>query len=268
MNNLDNLGKSNNSFLPMMMMGGGNFVNTLRKQKFSRDYINLKIENKIPLIAQEKQFYFNQVIRTKLNEDIDPIEEMILTLNEAAGGGDDMAFENNPLLNGFFNFGGTGCGGRFNLFKNNKSDFPTSTEDILSNMVNKRGNSMSFGGTTGIKRKRRYKRRKTTTTTTRRRRTYRRRRRTTTSTAIVPVKRRTYRRRRRTATSTAIVPVKRRTYRRRRRTTTTRPRRTYRRRRTTTTTRPRRTYHRRRPTTTRRRTYRRRPSTSMALVRY
>jgi hypothetical protein len=171
----------------MMMMGGGNFVHTLRKQKFSRDYIQLKIDNKIPLTAQEKQFYFNQVIRTKLNGDVDPIEEMILTMNQAAGLGDDTAFENNPLLNGFFNFGGSGGGGRFNLFKNNQSDFPTSTEDILSNMVNKRGNSMSFGGTTGIKRKRRYKQRKTTTTT-RRRKTYRRRRRTSTSTAIVPVK--------------------------------------------------------------------------------
>jgi hypothetical protein len=128
---------------------------------------------------------------------------MILTLNEAAGGDDNMTFENNPLLNGFFNFGGSG-GGRFNLFKNNKSDFPTSTEDLLSNMVNKRGNSMSFGGTTGIRRKRRYKRRKTTTTT-RKRKTYRRRKRTSSSTAIVPVKRRTYRRRRPTTISMALV---------------------------------------------------------------
>jgi hypothetical protein len=215
MNNLGNLGKSNNSFLPMMMMGGGNFVNTLRKQKFSRNYINLKIDYKIPLTAQEKQFYFNHVIRTKLNEDVDRIEEMILTLNEAAGGGDDMTFENNPLLNGFFNFGGSG-GGKFNLFKNTNSNLPMSNEDILSSMLNKRGNSMSFGGTTDIKRKRRYKRRKTTTAAPRRK-TYRRRRRTykgrttasTTSTAIVPVKRRTYRRRR----TTGIAP--RRTYGRR-----------------------------------------------------
>jgi hypothetical protein len=191
-NGLGKLGSSNNTLLPLMMMGGGNFVNTLRKQKFSRDYINLKIKTKIPLTAQEKQFYCNQVIRKTLNGDEDPIDELILTLNEIAGGGDDMTFKNNLLLNGFFNFGG--FGGGFNLFKNN-SDLPMSNEDILSGMLNKRGNSFSVGGATGIKRKSRYKRRKTTTAAPRRR-TYRRRRRTykrgtaasTTTTAIVPVK--------------------------------------------------------------------------------
>jgi hypothetical protein len=137
MNNLGKVGKTNNTLLPLMMMGDGNIVNTLRKQKFSRDCIDLKIKNKIPLTAQEKQFYCNQVIRKTINGDQDPIEELIFYFNQAAGGNDNMTFENNPLLNGFFNFGGSGGGG-FNLFKNNKSDFPTSTEDILSNMVNKR----------------------------------------------------------------------------------------------------------------------------------
>jgi hypothetical protein len=236
MNNLGKVGNNSNGLLPLMMLGGCNFINILRKQHITREYKKLKIENKILITAQEKHFYCNQVIRTTLNGDQDPIEELIFTLNEMAGGGDDMTFENNPLLNGFFN-----CGGKFNLFKNTNSDLPMSNEDILSGMLNRRGNSMSFGGTTGIKRKRRYKRRKIITAT-RRRKTYRRRRKTTTTTATVPVKRRTYRRRR----TTAVAP--RRTYRRRRRTTTTRPR--------------------RRPTTTRRRTYRRRLGTSMALVRY
>jgi hypothetical protein len=63
MNNLGKVGNSNNSLLPLMMMGGGNFINTLRKQKSSRDYIDLKIQNKIQLTAQERQFYCNQVIR-------------------------------------------------------------------------------------------------------------------------------------------------------------------------------------------------------------
>jgi hypothetical protein len=136
LNGLGNLGRGNNTLLPLMMMGGGNFVNTLKKQKFSRDYIDLKIKNNIPLTAQEKQFYCNQVIRKTLNGDTDPIEQMIGTLNQVAGG-DGMNFEDNPLLNGFFNFGGSG-GGWFNLFKNKKSDFPTSTEDILTGKLNKK----------------------------------------------------------------------------------------------------------------------------------
>jgi hypothetical protein len=186
MNGLGKLGSGNNTLLPLMMMGGCNFVNTLKKQKFSRDYIDLKIKNNIPLTAQEKQFYCNQVIRKTLNSNYDPIDQMIGTLNQVAEG-DGMSFEDNSLLNGFFNFGGSGGSG-FNLFKNNKSDFPTSTEDILTGMLNKKGKSISFGGATGTRTKRRYRRR--TTTTAAPKRTYRRRRTTTTSASAIaaPIK--------------------------------------------------------------------------------
>jgi hypothetical protein len=73
-----------------------------------------------------------------------------------------MTLEDNRLLNGFFNFGGSGGDG-FNLFKKSNSDFPMTDKDILSGMLNKKGNLISFAGATGIRRKRRYKRRSTTT---------------------------------------------------------------------------------------------------------
>jgi hypothetical protein len=49
------------------------------------------------------------------------MEEMLFELYEIARKGDDMTLENNQLLNGFLNFGGTGGG--FNLFKKCNSDF-------------------------------------------------------------------------------------------------------------------------------------------------
>jgi hypothetical protein len=73
MSTLCKAGNNSNGLLLLIMMGGGNFINTLRKQKFSRDYIQLKIENKISLTAQEKQFYCNQVIKKTLNNDYDPM---------------------------------------------------------------------------------------------------------------------------------------------------------------------------------------------------
>jgi hypothetical protein len=56
MSGINKIGKSNSDLLPMMKIGDYNFANILKKQKFSREYIDLKIENKISLTAHESNF--------------------------------------------------------------------------------------------------------------------------------------------------------------------------------------------------------------------
>jgi hypothetical protein len=89
MKGLSRIGKSNCVLLPIMLIGNGNFANIQKKQKFSRGYIDLKIEKKIPLTAQEKQLYCNQVIRKQLNNGEDEIDDILESINKMGGGDED-----------------------------------------------------------------------------------------------------------------------------------------------------------------------------------
>jgi hypothetical protein len=51
MKGLSRMGKATQVYLPMMLIRGCNFANIQKKQKLSGEYIDLKIENKIPLTA-------------------------------------------------------------------------------------------------------------------------------------------------------------------------------------------------------------------------